>query len=232
MSATDTGLAKATIHVVDKKSGLSGNPPIACMFNPKEYTFTKNNSWAVGKIKGKNVPKLEFGSGNPATLTMDLHFDTWDTGGAGGDVLDVRTYTDQIWELMLVDPKLSDQTKYKLGRPPIVHFQWGNAWSFDAVITSLSAHFTLFDRKGTPVRALLNVTFQQAVDAKLFPKQNPTSGGREGGTLWTVKDGDTLAWIAWNVYGDPNAWRRIADANRLTDVRRLRPGMVLEAPSG
>jgi hypothetical protein len=226
MSAPDTGLVKAVINNRDTKG-----PPIECMFNPKEYAFSKSNQWAPGKIKGKNVPKLEFGSGNPATLTMQLHFDTWATG-SGGSPVDVRTYTDAIWELTLVDPKLSDQTKYKLGRPPIVHFQWGQAWSFDAVITSINLRFTLFDRNGTPVRAVMDVTFQQAVDEKLFPKQNPTSGGREGGSLWTVREGDTLAWIAHREYGDPNLWRRIADANRLTTVRDLRPGTVLEVPSG
>jgi len=78
----------------------------------------------------------------------------------------------------------------------------------------------------------MDVTFQQIKDAKLFPAQNPTSGGVGGERQWTVRAGDTLTGIAYAEYGDPNAWRRIADANRLTQVRRLRPGIVLEIPHG
>lgn len=216
-----TSPAKATITRVDDPS-----TSVECMFNPKEYTFTKQNSWQAAKTKGTNVPPLEFTSGNPATLQMSLLFDTYDTGE------DVRSkYTDKIWELTHVDPKLTNK-KSKKGRPPIVRFQWGSAWSFEAVITNLTQKFTLFTEEGTPVRATLDVTFSQVKDAKLFPAQNPTSGGPGGGRVWTVRDGDTLAWIAWREYGDPTAWRPIAEANGLTRVRRLTPGMQLEIPNG
>ncbi|MBV9280403.1 MAG: LysM peptidoglycan-binding domain-containing protein, partial [Chloroflexi bacterium] len=141
-----------------------------------------------------------------------------------------REYTDAIWELMLVDDRLKDP-KSKKSRPPRVRFQWGSAWSFDAVITHISQTFTLFAWNGTPVRAMLDVTFQQIKDERLFPSQNPTSGGVGGERVWTVQEGDTLAWIAYSEYGDPTKWRPIADANRLTNVRRLRPGSVLEIPN-
>jgi nucleoid-associated protein YgaU len=50
--------------------------------------------------------------------------------------------------------------------------------------------------------------------------------------VWTVAEGDTLGWIAFKSYGDTASWRRIADANRLRDVRRLTPGAVLVIPNG
>jgi phage tail protein X len=163
---------------------------------------------------------------------MQLFFDTYDTKDEAKQKKDVRKeYTDAIWELMMIDPTLKDKKATK-GRPPKVHFQWGKAWSFDAVITSLKQTFTLFLPDGTPVRATLDVTFQQVKDAKLFPKQNPTSGGDGGERVWTVNEGDSLAWIAYKEYGDATQWKRIADANRLAQVRRLPPGMVLEIPNG
>lgn len=221
MSANPTTtLAKAKIINLDK-----GGHEISCMFNPKEYSFSKQNSWSQGKTKGSNVPHLEFGGGQPATLSMTLFFDTY---GEGSDVR--SKYTDDIWELMLIDESLKDK-KNKKGRPPKVRFQWGSAWSFDAVITNIKQQFSLFLANGTPVRASLDVTFQQVKDAKLFPRQNPTSGGEPGGRLWTVTSGDTLAWIAYKEYGDATMWRRIAECNRLSRVRRLTPGMVLEIPN-
>ncbi|HEX9371313.1 MAG TPA: LysM peptidoglycan-binding domain-containing protein [Roseiflexaceae bacterium] len=216
----NTSLAKATIINLDTKES------IACMFNPKEYAFAKRNSWTRGDTAGSNMPQLEFGSGEPATLQLQLFFDTY------ADRQDVRKrYTEAIWNLMLVDQALQDPKSMK-ARPPKVRFQWGASWSFDAVITSISQKFTLFLSDGTPVRATLDVSLEQIQDDKLFPKQNPTSGGSGGERLWTVNDGDTLAWIAYKEYGDPKRWRLIADANRLTCVRRLAPGMVLVIPHG
>jgi Contractile injection system tube protein len=203
-----------------------GDSKIPCMFNPKEYSFSKRNQWAPGKSKGSNLPPLEFGGGQPTTLQMQLFFDTY---AAGKDVR--KEYTDAIWKLMMVDQKLKDP-KTKKARPPKVRFQWGTAWSFEAVIMSINQKFTLFDVHGTPVRATLDVTFQQVTDESLVPKQNPTSGGVGGERVWVVNEGDTLAWIAYKEYGDSNLWRRIADANRMTHVRRLVPGTVLEIPNG
>ncbi len=30
-----------------------GGSPIECMFNPKEYSFSKRNQWTPGKSKGQ-----------------------------------------------------------------------------------------------------------------------------------------------------------------------------------
>jgi nucleoid-associated protein YgaU len=99
------------------------------------------------------------------------------------------------------------------------------------VIVSITQRFTLFLSNGTPVRATLDVSFQQVQDEGQFPPQNPTSGGEGGERIWTVVAGDTLPSIAYAVYGDPNMWKRIADTNHLTQVRRLIPGTQLEIPN-
>ena len=216
----DTGLARAQIINLD----APGSAPIPCMFNPTQYSFAKQNTWTVGTATGANMPPVEFGGGQPATLQMQLFFDTY------ACAKDVRAeYTDAIWRLMLVDDRLKDQ-KNRKGRPPRVRFQWGAAWSFDAVLTSITQNFTLFLADGTPVRATLDVSFQQIRDSSHFARQNPTSGGVSRGRLWTVKEGDTLALIAYREYGDATRWRPIAEVNRLSEVRRLRPGTVLEIP--
>jgi nucleoid-associated protein YgaU len=222
----DSTRVKAVIINVDTKD------QVECYFNPKEYTFAKSNNWSPDPKAGYNVPQLNFGGGQPATLQMELFFDTYAQSRSGGLPEDVRrVYTDKIWKLMIVDEKLKDK-KNKKGRPPKVMFQWGRAWSFNAVITSISQKFTLFSSDGTPVRATLTVAFQQIQDTAELAKQNPTSGGVGGERVWTVTDGDTLAWIAHKEYGDTSRWRQIADANNLTEVRRLTPGTVLVIPNG
>ena len=34
----------------------SSEPPIECLFNPNEYTFSKKNTWSKGEVKGKMCP--------------------------------------------------------------------------------------------------------------------------------------------------------------------------------
>lgn len=217
---TATSLAKALIINLD-----GGGTRIPCLFNPTEYTFSKQNSWVQGQTSGKDMPTLEFSSGMPAVLQMQLFFDTY------AEKTDVRAdYTDAIWSLMAIDPSLKD-SKTQRSRPPMVRFQWGKSWSFDAVITSITQRFTLFLDDGTPVRATLDVTFQQVKDSRQLRPQNPTSGGDGGERVWTVSAGDTLAWVAFKMYGDSTRWRPIAEANRLPSIRRLTPGTVLVIPN-
>lgn len=214
-----TSLARALIINLDR------GDRIECMFNPNEYTYTKQNQWLQGGASGRDMPQLEFSGGMPATLQMQLFFDTY---AARSDVR--SSFTEAIWRLMLVDPELRDQ-KTGRSRPPMVRFQWGSSWSFDAVIAAISQRFTLFLPSGMPVRATLDVSFQQIKDATQLPAQNPTSGGEGGERLWTVAAGDTLTWIAYKSYGDAGRWRPIAEANRLLDVRDLPLGQLLMIPN-
>ncbi|MFQ5826799.1 MAG: peptidoglycan-binding protein [Dehalococcoidia bacterium] len=208
-------LAKATITNLDTKKSIE------CMFRPKEYTFSKTNSWTRGEVRGGNTPQLEFSGGQPTALTMELFFDTYEDGK------DVRkAYTNAIWDLMMVNPQTKDPKTHQ-GRPPLCEFRWGSMWSFKAVITSISQKFTLFLPDGTPVRATLNVSFQQVEEQGLYPRQNPTTGGGYGYKARVVKEGESIDWIAYDEYGDPALWRFLADTNNLENPTRLETGQVL-----
>jgi nucleoid-associated protein YgaU len=77
------------------------------------------------------------------------------------------------------------------------------------------------------LRALLDVSFKQSSDEAVYPRQNPTSGGVPGQRLRTIREGETLAGIAHEEYGDPTVWRHLAEINNLDDPRRLRLGQTL-----
>ena len=199
---------------------LETKEEVNCLFNPNEYTFSRTNTWTQKKVKGENVPNLEFGGGDSATLKMSLFLDTSTTGG------DVRDTAKKIRKLMDIDEKATDMTTVK-GRPPMVEFHWGKIWTFKAVITSLTEHCTLFRDDGTPVRATLDVTFLQAKEGGVYEAQNPTTLGTSGYKRRVVKEGDTIDWIAFDEYGNSAMWRYIADTNDLNNPGKLRPGQVL-----
>ena len=217
-----SNLEPALIVKLDKAGKTSG-PPIKVMFRPKELNISKQNNWQASNSPKTNAPKFEFKGGGAETLKLQLFFDTYI------EKEDVREkYTNAIYRLMRIDEESRDK-KTKKGRPPTVRFQWGKTVGFNAVITNISQRFSLFLPDGTPVRAVLDVSFQEVEEE--YKKQNPTSGGVGGERHWLVKVGDTLAMIAFNEYGDSTQWRLIADANGLTEVRRLSPGKMLMIPN-
>lgn len=206
---------------------LETNEIVECMFNPKEYTFAKQNKWTEKTAKGEVVPHLEYEGGAPASLKLQLLFDTLeDHSPQGKSGVDVRIYTRGLWDMMRA-PESARNSQTGKGAPPYVRFQWGRLWAFKAVIESLSQRFTLFAKDGTPLRALVDIGLKQIEDEGQYPRQNPSSGSEPGGRLYTVREGDTLAGIAAALYGNPTVWRYLADHNRLSDPRRIRPGQVL-----
>ena len=46
-----------------------------------------------------------------------------------------------------------------------------------------------------------------------------------------VREGETLAHIAYEVYGDPRLWRPIATANGINKPRFVEPGTPLRIPA-
>jgi nucleoid-associated protein YgaU len=219
-----SSLEPAVIWKLDK-AGKNSGAPIKVMFRPKELNISKQNNWQATSSPQVNVPKCDFKGGGAETLKLQLFFDTY------VEQADVRKkYTNAIYDLMKIDEQSRDK-KTKKGRPPTVRFQWGDIVGFSAVITNISQRFSLFLPNGTPVRAVLDVSFQQFEEEVKNKKTNPTSGGVGGERHWLVRAGDTLAWIAFNEYGDSNQWRLIADANSLTQVRRLLTGTMLMIPN-
>ncbi len=221
-------LAKAYIHNVDTGELLM------CMFNPKEYTFSKSTNWTGDKPGAQSdAPSQNYTGGQPTTLKMQLFFDTYHLARDGRPPEDVRKKTEKIWALMyLTEDKKHPKTQ--ASAPPKVRFGWGSlgssTWTFDAYIESISQQFTMFMPDGLPVRAVLDVSFKQLKDEHQLKAQNPTSGGLGGERVWTVQEGDSLARIAHKVFGNGTQWRSIAEVNGLNEVRDLEAGQVLIIP--
>jgi nucleoid-associated protein YgaU len=58
-----------------------------------------------------------------------------------------------------------------------------------------------------------------------------STGRAASSKTYTVKSGDTLAGIARSVYGNAGRWKDIAAANRISNPRSIRVGMVLKLPA-
>jgi hypothetical protein len=201
---------------------------IACWFNPTQYSIAKSNSWVNKPASGQSLPETQFSGGSPRTLNIDLLFDDSPDG-------DVSQVTSELFKMMEVDKDLGT-TGENDGRPPKLQLSWGSYNSFWAVCTSLNVQFTMFKADGTPIRASATLALMQAdVDLRssrssVARPQNPTTRADVRLRAHVVRDGDSLQSIAYQHYGDPTDWRRIAEHNGIDDPLRLPRSTTLSIP--
>jgi nucleoid-associated protein YgaU len=207
---------KRATAFVEALAGTFKGQKAEVIFNPAQYSVETGNQFASTPLPGLSNPIVSFVNGDADSLSMELFFDTFTNKGGA----DVRNETKKIARLLDIDPELH--------APPPVRFVWG-PFAFRAVIEKLSQRFTMFRENGTPVRATLTVTFKEykTIEEQLNEKPNQSSD-------WTkrrvIAEKDQLYLIAAVEYGDPSAWRTIADANAIENPRLLQPGQEIRLP--
>jgi hypothetical protein len=198
---------------------------IPVMFNPSDYTVNQDIKYAQSMIPGLSGPVLQFVSGGMQTLEMELFVDTYEQHRFGSRILnnaqdDVRTMTNQITKLMAIQPSTH--------APPVLLFTWASL-SFTCVLARASQRFIMFRPDGTPVRARLQVVFNEFRNVDLEAKEVKRETA-DYSKIYTVNQGETLSGIAGSAYGDPTVWRVIALANAIDRPRALVAGQQLLLP--
>jgi Contractile injection system tube protein len=185
------------------------------MFNPEEYTLSKDNNFASQAIPGLSGPILQFVHGNMRTLEMELFFDTHATRR------DVRDETRKVVRLLDIDPDLH--------APPVLQVSWASL-QFRCVLARASQKFIKFLEDGRPVRARLTVSFNEFLDAGRESREVSRQTANFS-KLHTVKQGEQLPDIANEFYDDPRMWRAIAIENGIDDPQADLTGISLRVPS-
>lgn len=198
---------------------------IPVLFNPEEYTVNTDVTYAQAAIPGRGAPLLQFVHGNMQTLEMELLVDSYEEHRDGSRVLnhagdDVRTLTRKITDLLTIDASLH--------APPILIFTWGSL-SFTCVLAKATQRFIMFRPDGVPVRARLQVTFNEFSNLDFEAKERKRETA-DFSKVHTVAQGETLSGIAGRVYENAALWRPIALRNRIDNPRILPVGLQLLIP--
>jgi len=202
-------------------------------FNPEKLTFarvasTSNNPQGGG---GGSTPSI-FRGAAPRTLSGTAHLE-----GSG-----VKDRAEQLMSWM--DPgggllgkaigaalgALSGGRINLASKPPVLLFLWG-PFLMECVLTRCSVDFTRFDSSGDPTRATVTFTVKEEPSLLSLLPTNPTSGGLPGRQRHVVSQGENLQAIATRAYGQPAAWRAVAEANGIDDPLRVRPGDTVYLPN-
>jgi nucleoid-associated protein YgaU len=196
---------------------------IPVQFNPEEYSVNRDNSFAQAAVPGLSAPLLQFAHGSMQTLELELLLDTYEAhrgppANAAGE--DVRPLVRKVTGLMDIDPTTH--------APPVLLFTWGS-FSFTCVLSRASQRFIMFRPDGIPVRARVQVTFNEFKNAELEAKEIKRETADY--SRWhEVGQGETLSSLAGRLFGNPALWRAIALRNGLDDPFALATGRRLMIP--
>ena len=208
-------MEKAMFAAYDLKTRkISGNTPV--QYNPEDCKLDKHNK------TGSNMNFFqEYIGKEPSTLTMELLFDSYIHGAA--KQADVRESQDCYMllrtNLIMVDSDIH--------APPAVQFSWGSML-FVGMLVKLEERYTMFSNSGLPLRARVKVELvgnsKEELNAK--PGNSP-----DRTKLHTLRQGETLWEISNREYGSIDQWRVIADANKISNPRRLITASHLRIPA-
>jgi hypothetical protein len=182
---------------------------ITVHFNPASLQLQVSN-----ELKDtKNNERKQYVAKTSAKLTMDLHFDTTDTGE---DV----TQTTRRLQAFLVPPLPARDAARQEPPPPLVLFEWGTL-RFKGIAENYRETIDFFSPDGVPLRASVNLTLSrqdQVFDQSPGGNRSPNGTSAAPDTLNLDTPSGGASGLAKSL-GAPGAARALAAANGQENLR-------------
>ena len=177
---------------------------INAFINPDSYSLTNSNNFSSFNIKGDSAQTFFFNNTGGSVLKIDKLL----VDGTGivplSGFKDVDGYLNELSRLVY-------EYDGKIHMPPYVRITWGNLL-FKGICTSYNVKYTLFKPDGTCLRAEVSLEFKASVDPQT--KVNEAANSSPDLThARTVKAGDTLPLMTYQIYGTSAYYMEVARIN-------------------
>jgi hypothetical protein len=186
--------------------------------NPETYKHNHSNNFQTEAATDTAGASTKFMIMDPQTLSFEFYLD------ATGVLPGVSRLADEITKFKTVVYNYNGE----IHSPNYLLLTWAG-FVFKCRLTSLNIEYTLFKPSGTPLRAKLDVAFQEYLSPDEIAKRSKKSSP-DLTHLRIVKAGDTLPVMCFRIYGDSNYYPDVARHNGLRDFRNLPVGARLLFP--
>jgi hypothetical protein len=189
------------------KSLGSDGTEVVVHFNPASLVYTVENST---KQQAGDPTRRQFAAQFSGKLTMDLQFDTTDTGK------DVRETTNKVAMFMQASANAGkNPSSGNAQAQPVVSFQWGS-YEFKGTMESFKETIDFFSANGVPLRALVSIGL--ARQDHVFDEGANFSSADVSGSLVPTGSNDDATSLS-TLGGDPSAARQLGADNGLASLR-------------
>jgi hypothetical protein len=221
------GLKKMTITSFKNSSFTTKRNDVTVFINPAGYAHSYQIHYNNRQAQGSNGPSPDFNRMGAQTLKFELVFDG--TGVVppplpGFDVFTEDGITKQV------DTFISVVFAYdgNIHSPTFLKVNWGSL-NFKCRLSTLDIRYTLFKPDGTPLRARATAAFIVFYDEKELARM-ATNNSPDLSHLVTVKGGDTLPLLCYEIYGSSTPYLEVARVNGLENFRNLVTGTQILFP--
>ncbi|WP_315833153.1 hypothetical protein [Bradyrhizobium prioriisuperbiae] len=195
--------------------------------NPASYSRSYKILYNDPQAQGSNGASPKFNKTLADTVKFELVFDG--TGVVGSPLPGVVPFmSDGIKDQINTFLKLAFSYNGGIHSPNFLEVSWGSLL-FKCRLSTLDLNYTLFKPDGTPLRARANAIFTSFLSetelALLATKNSPDLSH-----VVTVKAGDTLPLLCYDIYGSSVYYLEVARVNGLAHFRDLVAGMQLLFP--
>lgn len=195
---------------------------IEVLINPEKYSqeFKIEYNEEQGEGTSSNDPKYQ--ASPPQKMDFEFLLDS--TGALPGSPMKPDGIMGEVKRFkQLTYDFLSEKH-----RPPYLTLTWGPL-IFPCILESFSLDYKIFKSDGTPLRAILSASFNKFVDEDLRSKEEDKQSP-DLTKVHTVKDGESLPWLSYKIYGDSKYYIDVAKVNQLINFQTLEPGQKIVFP--
>lgn len=215
-------MTKVTITTyTDKTFSRKDGEPLELQLNPKAISIRKGIRYQENRQAGDSSASGVFDRYDGEKLSLEIPVDC--TGVIPGTGENDTAYS-QVAEL---ESRIYNY-KGDAHRPAFVKIAWGKLL-FKGQLHKIETDYTLFDRSGVALRAVIKAEFANFVDEKTA-KKKADKQSPDMSHLITLREGDTLAALCYRLYGDSTLAGQVARINGLNGFRDVPPGTEILFP--
>lgn len=214
-------LAFDTSEQAERGTKAEAKETFEALINPESYTLEYKVKTSDGQGQGTSGAQAKYEFTLPEELTFEFLFDN--TG-----IIDGKRNDKGVSEEVDRFRKLLTGYQGKSHEPYHLKLVWGSL-IFTGRANELALTHKLFNPDGQPIRTVAKVKFKKSIeDKKRALKEDKKSADLTHRR--TVKGGDTLPLLCYQIYGDPKHYLEVAKANGLDNFRKLVPNTGLLFP--
>jgi len=205
------------------------------LLNPEKFSEKLEVQYEESQAIGATAADLKFKSILPQSLDLSFIFDSTgilNKNTSFGTNLLAETKTESVPDQLKRLKGVAFDYSGDIHQPKYLLLSWGESWGkelFKGRMTTLNITYTLFSPGGVPIRATADATFKKSLDKEaqeaLKKKNSPDLSH-----VRVVKDGDTLPFMTYKIYGDSKYFLEVARVNRITNFRSLEVGREIFFP--